>query len=68
MLDFRMPLPWVTFPLILASGVLLALSIAGMMRMYLQEAAEHENRVLPMLHVVWVASIAFFALHGFRFF
>jgi hypothetical protein len=36
--------------------------------MHLVEAAEHENRVLPMLHIAWVASIAFFALHGFRFF
>jgi hypothetical protein len=63
-----MPIPLVTFPLLFVSGVLLAISIAGLIRMHLQEAAEHENRVLPMLHVVWVASIAFFALHGFRFF
>jgi uncharacterized membrane protein len=42
--------------------------VVGLVRMHLVEAAEHENRVLPMLHIAWVASIAFFALHGFRFF
>ncbi len=63
-----MPLVWITLPLALISGVLLALGIAGAIRDHLREAAEHENRVLPMLHVAWVAGIAFFALHGFRFF
>lgn len=63
-----MPLIWITLPLAVISGALLALCIAGGIRDYLIEAAEHENRVLPMLHIAWIASIAFFAIHGFRIF
>lgn len=52
----------------LAVGIVLAFAIAGAVRENLEGARKHGNTVLPFLHIAWIASIAFFGLHGFTLF
>lgn len=59
---------WIAGGLAVPLVFLFAFSIAHLLRNVLHQAAQHGNTALPALHVALIATVSFFALHGFWLF